>query len=346
MPAPASRSRDDDSPDRRPRRQVEPAAGATNADVSAVILSHDRPRTLEVLLDRLAAAGIDEVIVVDSSSTDGPAEIACTRPGVRVIQPGDLGTAGRNVGAREARGGYLLMLDDDAYPLPDATEKMSAVFERDPELGLLAGLVHDVDEAGRIVAGAEPGSFDWFLRAGRGGPVPADGLPTFFFPEGACMIRRDAFLQAGGFYAPYFLTMSELDLATRMLASGWDVRYLPTAEFHHIKAPGGLRAPSRTLRYRVRNQIWYFWLRFPPSVAARRVPAYLAFDLVECGYRGALGSWLGGIADAWRLRGRIRGDRDPVPRGLLGRVEMNRGRLHLRLLTAQLRKRLARRPEA
>jgi GT2 family glycosyltransferase len=159
------------------------------------------------------------------------------------------------------------------------------------------------------------------------------------------MIRRSAFLESGGFFEPYFLTVSEIDLTTRLLAKGYDVRYLPAAEFDHMKAVGGLRGAGRTLRLRIRNQIWYFWLRFPLPLALIRIPAYLAFDAVECAFRRAPGAWLGGIADAWRDRGRIRGMRDPIPRELVPRAELNRGRMHLRLLAAQIGRKLGRRRE-
>jgi GT2 family glycosyltransferase len=153
------------------------------------------------------------------------------------------------------------------------------------------------------------------------------------------MVRRDAFLDAGGFFGPYFFTVSEVDLATRLIGRGWDVRYLPAAAFEHRKALGG-RASGRTLRLRVRNQVWYFCLRFPAAVAARRIPAYLVFDLIECVYRGVPSAWAGGIADAWRQRDRVRGHRDPLPRRAVRRAELNRGRMHIRLLAHMVRRRV------
>ena len=76
------------------------------------------------------------------------------------------------------------------------------------------------------------------------------------------MMRKRGLVEAGGWFEPYYLALSELDLSTRMIAAGWDVRYLPTAPFDHMKASGGMRGIAGTLHYRIRNQIWYFWLRF------------------------------------------------------------------------------------
>ena len=185
----------------------------------------------------------------------------------------------------------------------------------------------------------ELGTFDWFFRAGREGEPGPEGWPAFFFPEGACMVRREAFLEVGGFFEPYFFHTTEVDLATRLLGADWDVRYVPSAEFEHMKAGAG-RVGFEGLEYRVRNQLWYFWLHFPTRVAALRIPAYLAFDLIECTYRGVPSAWWRGVREAWRQRDVVRGARRPLPRDVIRRAELNRGRLHLRLLFGQLRRRL------
>ena len=316
------------------------------AIVSAIVLAHRRREQVAHTLDRLAELPVDEVIVVDNASADGTAELVRSRGGaVRLIEAGDnLGAAGRNLGARAARGDFLVMLDDDSYPLAGTIEAALAVFDRAPHVGLIGGSVRDVDADGSIVFEHGVGSFNWWLRAGRTDDRPT-GLPAFFFPEGACVVRRQAYLDAGGCFAPFFVTLTELDLTTRLVALGWDVRYVPAAVFEHRKAQTGRTGASRILRLRVRNQLWYFWLRFPAALALRRIPLYLAFDLIECARRGAVvDSWLGGLADAWRDRAAVRGRRRPLARAIIRRAELNRGRMHLRYLTAHARRRLQRRP--
>jgi GT2 family glycosyltransferase len=251
------------------------------------------------------------------------------RPGVRTLRPGrNLGITARNLGAREATGDLLLMLDDDSYPLPGAVETLVAAFERRERLGVAGGLVRDVD----LQTGSEKergtDTFDYWL----GDPSrPEDEVPAFFFPEGACMMRREAFREVGGYFEPFFQSGAGLDIATVLLAHGWDVRYVPAARFVHLKATSG-RDRKTMLRRRVRNQLWYFYRHFPATVAARRIPAYLAFDLIESVKSGATGAWGRGIYDAWHDRSAVRGTRHPLPRGVIRRAELNRGRLHLRLL--------------
>jgi GT2 family glycosyltransferase len=311
--------------------------------VTAVILTYNREAALRRVLERVSALSLDEVLVVDNGSEDGTAALVDGWGGnVRRIDHGaNAGTAARNVAVAEARNELVLMLDDDSYPLAGAVERLIEAHRRVPRAGVVGGWIVDIDADGRASRSDEIGTFDWFLRMGRTGEVPDEGIAAIFFPEGGCMFKRAAYLECDGYYAPYFWTIGEVDFATRLLGAGWDVRYLPAARFDHMKTAG--HVPSRRiLRLGVRNQIWYFWRHFPAAMAARRIPAYLLFDLILCSAARAPGAWAGGVADAWRSRAAVRGSRAPLERSVIRRAELNRGRLHVRLLVEQARKRLRR----
>lgn len=306
--------------------------------VSAVIITRNRKEALGRVIDRLLEQPVEEIIVVDHGSDDGaPQKVRGYGGRVQLLEPGEnLGLGGRNVGAAEATGDLLLMLDDDCFPLPGSVETLADAFHANPRLGVAGGFVRDVDSDGNVVRQTELGTFDWWLRAGRTGDAPPEGFPAFSFPEGACMIRREAYLEAGGFFAPYFLASSEVDLGARLQANGWEVRYFPGAAFDHMKADSERQSSEMNLYYRIRNHLWYIWLRFPTSIAVRRTIGYLAFDLVESAYRRETGAWARAVRDAWRQRDLVRHDRRPLPRAALRRAELNRGRMHVRLLLGQL----------
>lgn len=307
--------------------------------VSAVLLTFNRREMTARVLDELAAQGCaDEVIVVDASS-DGTAEMARAR-GAVVLEPGDLGAAGRNVGAEAAKHELVLFIDDDSHPEPGAVEELEKAFAANPRLGVAGGFIRNVADDGTIVIDEQVGSFDWFLRSGIEGDPP-EGIPAYFFPEGASMVRRDAFLAAGGFYGPFFFTLSEIDLTMRLAAAGWETRYFPLAPFAHLKGTGSDGGGYHRMLYlRVRNELWHFWLRYPPAMALSRMLFYVAFDLVECAYRREPTAWTEGVRDAWRLRAQVAADRKPIPRDVIRRVERNRARMHVALLWEQLRRRL------
>jgi GT2 family glycosyltransferase len=306
--------------------------------VSAVILAWNRKPFVEIVLDKLARLPVDEVVVVDHGD-DGTAEMAEAKGGnVRAVKLGqNTGIAGRNVGAKEATGDLLLMLDDDAYPHPGAIDMMIEVMDANPRTAILGGLVQELDAEGNIYRRDEPGTFDWFLRAGVPGPTPEGGFPAFYFPEGACMARRDAFLEVGGYFEPFFSDVTELELTTRLLDAGWDVRYLPEAVFDHMRTESGLSV-KRELEYRVRNQFWYFWMYFPQPLAAWRMFSYAFFEFFDCLGRGAVGSWFKAIAGAWRDRKVVRPYKRTLPRDVLKRTELNRTSMQWKLLLARFKK--------
>ncbi|HEX9970027.1 MAG TPA: glycosyltransferase, partial [Acidimicrobiales bacterium] len=305
--------------------------------MSAILMARDAAAGIGRVIDHLHALPVDEVVVVDNGSTDGTAEEVLRRAHewepprrLEVVHCAEnIGVAARNLAIERARGELLLLVDDDSYPLPGTIERLQAAFDANPRLAVTAGMVLELDEDGMVRVSTEPGSFDWMMRAGAQGTSPVDGFPTYFFPEGASMARRQALSEVGGYYEKFFFMHEGFELVSRLLAHGWDVRYVPDAPFHHLAGPktrDGLRA---TLRLGVRNHLWYFWLRFPPSLAARRMAAYAAYDLVQCTYRRVPDAWVHGVLDAWRQRAVVRPDRAPLPRAVVRRAELRRGRMHV-----------------
>ena len=88
------------------------------------------------------------------------------------------------------------MLDDDAFPLPGAIEAAtrlsSACRGSASSAGSCGTSTHRERHRRR-----QRRQLRLAARAGRQGPPPAEGFPAFFFPEGASFVRRDAYLESG-----------------------------------------------------------------------------------------------------------------------------------------------------
>ena len=148
---------------------------------------------------------VDEILVVDNSGHGIARRVLEGQAGrVRIVDAeGNVGIAGRNLAAGMAAGDLLLMLDQDSYPLPGAVDAMIDIFGAKPRTGVVGGMVLDIDSLGvALSTGREPGSFDWFLRPRAVGHDGVSDSPAFFFPEGASMIRREAYLGIGGSPSP------------------------------------------------------------------------------------------------------------------------------------------------
>lgn len=99
--------------------------------ISVVIPTYDEekalPKTLTYLLRQ---PGHYEVVVVDGGSTDMTREIASGRPEVRLVMAPKGRAAQMNVGARAARGEWLLFLHADTL-LPDGALRKLQALESD-----------------------------------------------------------------------------------------------------------------------------------------------------------------------------------------------------------------------
>ncbi len=98
--------------------------------LSVVIVTYNRCATLLRTLERLGANprlphDDMEILIVDNGSTDGTAAaVAAAWPAIQVLRrPGNEGVSARNHAFDLARGCYVLLIDDDSYPVGDAVER-------------------------------------------------------------------------------------------------------------------------------------------------------------------------------------------------------------------------------
>jgi GT2 family glycosyltransferase len=92
----------------------------------------------------------------------------------------------------------------------------------------------------------------------------------------AAIVRRTAYLQAGGFHPRFGIGGEEDLLALDLRAAGWCCCHLPELIAHHRPGHGDPR-PGR-IRREVRNALWTAWLRRRPAGALRRTGEILGRD--------------------------------------------------------------------
>lgn len=238
---------------------------APDGRVTVVIITRQRRDELAAALERLQALPErPPVLVVDNGSTDGTAEMVRRRfPGTGLLAPGrNLGAPGRNLGVAAAGSPYVAFCDDDTWWAPGSLRRAADVLDAHPRVAVVTG---------RILV--EPGGREDPICADlRSSPVePQDDLPgpaLVSFLAGASMVRRSAFLAAGGFHRRLFLGGEEELLASDLLAQGWALVHDTEVEVHHH--PSEARDAHVRRRQGIRNTLWFTWLRRPlPSAAAR-----------------------------------------------------------------------------
>jgi GT2 family glycosyltransferase len=252
----------DDQPDSTPS---DDRAIGPDRRVAVVVITHERREELLVALERLR--GLPEqphVVVVDNGSTDGTTEAVRARfPEMELItSPMNLGAVGRNVGVARLDTPFVAFCDDDTWWEPGSLTAAADVLEAHPRLAVVTA---------RIVV--EPsGREDPIVTELRESPVRgADWLPgpaLGSFLAGASVLRRDAFLEVGGFSARLWLGGEEELMAGDLAARGWELCYLPALTVHHQASRA--RDPHRRRRDGIRNTLWTTWLRRPFRPAIRR----------------------------------------------------------------------------
>jgi GT2 family glycosyltransferase len=232
------------------------------SDVSIVIATRDRRRELLHTLARLATLdGAPPVIVVDNASSDGtPEAVRAEHPDVALVTlDHNLAAAARTVGARHAATPYVAFSDDDSWWASGALERAQAHFARTPRMALLAA---------RILVGAEE-RLDPTCVAMAASPLQdgngLPGPPILGFVACGAVVRRAAFLAAGGFSERLGIGCEESLLALDLAAAGWSLAYADDVVAHHHPVPGPRPGRDALL---LRNELLVTWLRRPARVAA------------------------------------------------------------------------------
>ncbi|CAL9646727.1 hypothetical protein SUDANB105_06502 [Streptomyces sp. enrichment culture] len=286
---------------KQPLTQQAPARTPAPGRVTVAVITRDRRESVLRTLDRLAALPErPPVIVVDNDSADATAAAARAHPvGARVIAlPRNTGALGRNLAVRHATTPYVAFSDDDSWWAPGALATAADILDTHPRLGLLAA---------RTLVGPEAAE-DPLNAVLAGSPLPADpGLPgpsVLGFLACAAVVRRRAFLDAGGYHPVLFFGGEETLLAYDLAARDWGVAYVPQVTALHHPDPG--RRPGRSAVQR-RNALLTAWLRRPAGVALRDT-ARLAADAAR-GDPAAAAALRGALA---RLPAALR-HRAPLP---------------------------------
>ncbi|GAB2560446.1 glycosyltransferase family 2 protein [Spirosoma aerophilum] len=303
--------------------------------VSLITLNYNQAAVTCALLasiQRLSYPAI-EVIVVDNNSAEDPTSIIEERnfSHVRVIvNTTNLGFAGgNNVGIRQAKGDYILLLNNDTEVTPDLIERLLEPFAADPTLGVTCPKIR-YHQAPQVIqyAGYTPlneyTGQAWAIGSHQvdKGQFDKPGL-TNFAHGAAMMVKRDVIEQAGLLPELYFLYYEELDWCCRIKQAGYSIYYQPSALVFHKESMTVGKGNPMKVYFQTRNRIlfmrrnvyglslfffffYYAGLALPKAVLTYSLKGQLAF----------LKAFLKGIS--WNLRHAVeKPDAAPLPSHLM-----------------------------
>lgn len=221
-----------------------------DARIAAVIVTHNTRDEALACVASLPQAGADEVVLVDSGSSDGTAEaVRAAHPDVTVVALPNVGYGrGANAGVAHTTAPYLLVANADTRYEPDGLQRLADVLEADPDLGAAGPMVCYPDgrhqasartfptlgqAAGHALFGLWWPDNPWTREYRQRGAAPSEPREVDWLSGCALMLRRTAFTEVGGFDPGYFMFVEDVDLGYRLRQAGWKVRYSPETKVVH-----------------------------------------------------------------------------------------------------------------
>jgi glycosyltransferase involved in cell wall biosynthesis/GT2 family glycosyltransferase len=211
--------------------------------VTAVVPVKDGERYLAELLAALRREGVEELIVIDSGSSDRSLQIArdaCVEP--LEIPPHKFGHGRtRNLGAERASGELIWFLTQDATPAPGALDAFRAAFALDARIGVAYGPHLPRPDTSPMIARELTEFFGGFAAPDGGPAIQRAGDPTFLSNVNACY-RRACWEQVRFRDVPY---SEDQAFGRDALGSGWLKVYAPAAGVLHAHDYGQLEFMRR-----------------------------------------------------------------------------------------------------
>jgi GT2 family glycosyltransferase len=261
--------------------------GSSMPRCSIIIPAFNRAALTRQCLDALLAEAHDscpEIIVVDDASTDLTAHVLA-RYGDRirvVTHTVNQGFATAcNDGAAIAGGDYLVFLNFDTVPKPRWLESLTNYADAHTQAGAVGCKLlypdNTIQHAGVVIC---QDGYPRHIYAGFPADHPAvNRSRPYRIVTGACMLlRRDAFLQAGGFDASFKNGYEDVDLCLKLGRLGYEVHYCHESVLYHLESVSEKRWDWTEHNTQLLRQRW--WQDLKPD----DVPYYLEDGLVRLEY--------------------------------------------------------------
>lgn len=227
--------------------------------ITVIICTYNREKYIRPLLDSIVANTMApseyEIVLVDNNCTDQTRQVcehfSASHPEITfryVVEPEQGLSAARNKGIREAKGKYLVYIDDDALVDPHYLKDYVDYFEAHPEVMALGGPIEPLYET------AEPAWMSPYTKAlltawMNYGDHPRE-YPQGRYPGGGNSAYRKEVFDKVGFYntdlgrkGGNLMGSEEKDIFDKMHSLGMKVMYIPEPVLHHCIPQAKLEEP-------------------------------------------------------------------------------------------------------
>lgn len=260
--------------------------------VSVILVNYNGLAHLGPCLTSLSLLNYDkerlEIIVVDNASIDGSvAWLSDNWPGVKVIgNEQNVGfSRACNQGVDSACGDYVAFLNNDMRVDPEWLNGLLEPMARDGKIACTGSMVMNWEGTAVEFSGRHDDVFSLAYE-----PLPHDYKPqhaadsyALFVSGGAMMLRRNEYVESGGFDPRYFMYHEDVDLGWRLWTSGKRCCVAPQSiVYHRGGASSGKLEDAIVLGWGQKHLLWTVLKNFDDASLRKALPLLIYF-LVERG---------------------------------------------------------------
>jgi GT2 family glycosyltransferase len=278
-----------------------PQTRSSTPSVTVIVLNYNGEGHLKVCLPSLEALDYPNttLMVADNGSSDGSlAYVRGAHPRVRVAPMGaNLGfSKAYNRAVPQTDTDYVVLLNNDTRVASDWLTELVEAAERHQVASAASSIIYWDGSRIDFVGGLPTAiGHSWQIDYGEsvGGHYPERRL--LFGCGGSVLIRRDAYLEAGGFDEDFFASHEDVDLSYRARLLGYPCLYVADAVVRH-HGSGTLGRISRLAVFHgQRNLEWMYFKNTPGSLLVRTLPGHLVYTAAAAVHftrAGLLGTFL------------------------------------------------------
>jgi len=235
--------------------------------VSIITINYNHLELTQALLKSLESISYPntEIIVVDNNSDVNPKSILLKEyPYIKVIvSDTNLGFAGgNNLGIKEAKGKYLLFINNDTEVEPNFLEPLADKLESNPKIGMVSPKI--IYYGTDLIQYAGATNINKYTGRGRKiGHAEKDigqynkDRRTALAHGAAMMIPAHVIDIAGMMPELYFLYYEEHDWCEIIKRAGFEIHYVANSTIYHKESMSiGINSPFKTY-YMTRNRILF-----------------------------------------------------------------------------------------
>lgn len=234
-----------------------------------------------------------EIIIADNASDDGSKEwIKLTYPKVKITTfDRNYGYCGGNNRAVPfAEKDILVFLNNDVRVDKNWLHGLNRAFSDLQTAAVQPKMLSDEHPNQFEYAGAAGGFIDKYGYPFCRGRVfeeveqdtgQYDNQPNLFWASGAALaIRKEVFIQSGGFDEAFEFHMEEIDLCWRLQNAGYNIGYAPESVVYHLGGGSLPMGSPRKVYYNFRNSLFMLWKNYSSSSLRKRFIIRLFLDFI------------------------------------------------------------------